>query len=119
MVGCGNSNLSEQMYDVGFTNITNIDISPTVIEQMQKTTNEKGKHMKWIVMDATKTDFKNQQFDIVIDKGTVDALICGSDLDLSDALLKEMGRVVKKDGKIFVITHSGPEGRKRVFQYAL
>ena len=71
--------------------------------------------MKWLVMDATKTSFKDEEFDVVIDKGTVDALICGSDLSLSDTLLKEMGRVTKRDGQIFVITHSGPEGRKRVF----
>jgi len=31
MVGCGNSKVSEQMYEVGYKNIVNIDISPTVI----------------------------------------------------------------------------------------
>ena len=36
MLGCGNSKLSEQMYEDGYTNILNVDISPTVIEQMRK-----------------------------------------------------------------------------------
>lgn len=31
MLGCGNSKLSEQMYEAGYTNIFNIDISPAVI----------------------------------------------------------------------------------------
>lgn len=36
MVGCGNSKLSIQMYEAGYENIVNIDISPSVIEQMKK-----------------------------------------------------------------------------------
>lgn len=34
MVGCGNSRLSEDMFDDGFTTLTNIDVSRVVIEQM-------------------------------------------------------------------------------------
>ena len=36
MVGCGNSKLSDQMWKAGYRNIVNIDISPSVIEQMKK-----------------------------------------------------------------------------------
>ncbi len=35
-LGCGNSILAEEMYDRGFKNIYNIDISPIVIESMAK-----------------------------------------------------------------------------------
>ena len=35
-LGCGNSILPEEMYDNGYRNIFNIDISQTVIEFMQK-----------------------------------------------------------------------------------
>jgi ribosomal protein L36 len=34
-------------------------------------------------------------------------------------MLSEMGRVIKRNGHIYIITHSGPEGRKRVFQDGL
>ena len=34
VAGCGNSELSEQIYDAGFTKITNVDISKAVIEQV-------------------------------------------------------------------------------------
>lgn len=34
MVGCGNSRLSEDMFDDGFTTLTNIDVSRVVVDQM-------------------------------------------------------------------------------------
>lgn len=42
------------MYEAGYQNQLNMDISPVVIEQMAKTSQEKGyDKMKWEVMDAT------------------------------------------------------------------
>jgi len=32
-------------------------------------------------MDATKMTFKNEEFDYIIDKGTLDALLCGSNME--------------------------------------
>jgi 2-polyprenyl-3-methyl-5-hydroxy-6-metoxy-1,4-benzoquinol methylase len=55
MVGCGNSKLSSQMYQNGYKNIINIDISPTVIEQMKQLFPQ----MAWEVMDATKMAFQD------------------------------------------------------------
>ena len=75
MVGCGNSKLSEQMYLSNYKNIINIDISDIVIEKMKKQYPE----MKWQEMDATKMSFENNLFDCVIDKGTLDAIMCGED----------------------------------------
>ncbi len=44
------SNLSTKLYQAGFQNITNIDFSPIVIEEMKKK-NTKYPKMKWEVMD--------------------------------------------------------------------
>jgi hypothetical protein len=41
-------------------------------------------------MDATKMTFPDSSFDFVIDKGTLDALACGNETQISSALLKEM-----------------------------
>ncbi len=35
-IGCGNSLLSQEMYDDGYNHINNIDFSEVVIEQMRK-----------------------------------------------------------------------------------
>ena len=51
MVGCGNSRLSESMYDVGkLTNIVNIDLSANVIQQMSAK-NKNRTQMSFVKMD--------------------------------------------------------------------
>ena len=77
MIGCGNSTLSERMFDVGIKNITNIDLSAIVIQQMQAK-NRARKEMKWLKMDMlAMTEFEDATFDTCVDKGTLDALMSG------------------------------------------
>ena len=33
--------------------------------------------MTWLVMDALKMTFEDNEFDAVIDKSTIDAILCG------------------------------------------
>ena len=61
------------MYDVGLQNITNIDLSGTVIQKMS--VKNKNRKMKYFQMDAMKMDFENESFDVILDKGTLDALM--------------------------------------------
>ncbi|KAJ8300922.1 hypothetical protein KUTeg_022441 [Tegillarca granosa] len=82
VVGCGNSQLSENLYDVGYHNITNIDISDTM-------------------------DFQDGEFGVVLDKGTLDALMT----DDSEAVVKdidkmfgEICRVLKLGGRYICIS---------------
>ena len=112
MVGCGNSKMSSQMYKSNFKNITNIDISDVVIGKMQKQFPE----MKWIVMDATKMDFEDNSFDCAIDKGTLDAIMCGNDPSPPAHMIREMHRVTKKGGHYCIITHGEPETRLDYFE---
>ena len=114
MVGCGNSKLSDQMWQDGYKNIINIDISPSVIKQMQIQFPE----MVWEVMDATKMSYKDGQFDIIIDKGTLDALVSGKNYDVCTSMLKECMRVCKENGQVIQITYGSPEGRRKVFEKA-
>lgn len=116
MVGCGNSKVSENIYIEGFCNITNIDISDVVIDKMNKSKEEKGlSSMKYIEMDATNMTFDSNSFDVVIDKGTLDALNCSDSDKLSCDLIREMYRVTKNNGYILLISHSGPDLRLGLF----
>ncbi|KAF9971136.1 hypothetical protein BGZ73_005981 [Actinomortierella ambigua] len=121
MLGCGNSTLSEDMYDDGYKNIVNIDYSKVVIDKMaQKCADRVG--MEWIEMDIRNLKFDDDSFDIVIDKGTMDALMCdrGDVWNPHEELIKtvamevdEVVRVLKSGGKFLYITFGQPHFRKR------
>ena len=51
--GCGNSRLSEHLYDVGFHGITNVDFSKVVISDMLRRNVRSRPDMRWRVMDIT------------------------------------------------------------------
>jgi len=65
-VGCGNSMLTEKMYDDGYENIVNIDTSDIVIAQMLDR-NRHRPNMTWSVMDATQTTFSDDSFDLILE----------------------------------------------------
>lgn len=78
-LGCGNSIFSEQMYDDEYLHIFNMDISQFCIDQMKERNEISRPKMKWQVMSAMDLKFSDNSFDLIVDKGTVDALICGGD----------------------------------------
>lgn len=51
--GCGNSRLSEHVYDAGFRSITNVDFSKVVISDMLRRNVRQRPDMRWRVMDMT------------------------------------------------------------------
>lgn len=75
VVGCGNSTFSADLYDDGFHNVTNIDFSSVVIENMRATHSEERPQMKWQTMDMCAMTFPSESFDVVLDKAAMDALL--------------------------------------------
>ena len=53
----------------------NVDISETVIQQMNKLYSETHPDMKFIAMDLLKLEFSSGSFSCFLDKGTLDALM--------------------------------------------
>lgn len=58
--------------------------------------------------------FASRSVDWIIEKGTIDALMCGEDNSQPLKIMSEMLRVVRK--KIFFITHGGPVKRRALFK---
>ena len=103
------------MYDAGFRNITNIDISPVCIEQMART-NIQRTQMTWLEMDALDMSFPDEVFDMVIDKSTLDAILCGDNYYYKSAkMLMEVQRVLKTGGIYIVLSYNPPLYRMPYF----
>ena len=110
-LGCGNSEFSENMYDDGYTNIKNIDISQSVINQMSERCKNRTK-MTYEVMDVRDIKYDNNYFDLAIDKSTIDALLCGDDAFINVAkMIKEVQRVLKVGGYYMIISYGTPDNR--------
>lgn len=116
MVGCGNSQLSAEMSDAGYPLITNIDIADAVIDKMREHFSPKYPLQSFEVVDATRMAYRDNSFDLCVDKGTFDALACGSDLEIPQRLLTEMLRVCKV--ATVIITSGTPEKRMKPFEAA-
>lgn len=104
VVGCGNSKLSQDLYDVGYSSITNIDLSGVVIKQMMEA-NKTRTGMSWSQMDATAMNFDAENFSVVLDKGTLDAMCTDDSMEVQKRTQKyfsEVSRVLSEKGGRFV-----------------
>ncbi|KPP77972.1 hypothetical protein Z043_102562 [Scleropages formosus] len=72
--GCGNSSLSFDLYQKGFSSITNIDYSGVCIETMARR-HADCPGMRWLKMDARHLAFSEGTFEVVLEKGTLDAMM--------------------------------------------
>jgi EEF1A lysine methyltransferase 4 len=112
-LGCGNSVLCEEMYDEGYTGIWNMDISKVCIDQMIQRNKTIRPQLHWKVMDVRDLGYTKEMFDVVIDKSTIDALLCGNFAYLNVAImLKEIQRVLKTGGCYVAISYGIPDNRE-------
>ena len=109
-IGCGNSRLPETLSDEGYEKITNIDFSQKVIEQISKRYHKIYPKMKFKVMDILNmNEFKENSFEIVIDKGALDCILCGGkSTDNFEKSLSEIYRVLYPGGKYIMISFNKP-----------
>ncbi|KYM94841.1 PREDICTED: methyltransferase-like protein 13 [Cyphomyrmex costatus] len=107
IVGCGNSTLSMSLYDVGYRNIVNIDISHIVIKQMCDINNSIRPDLVYEHMDATQMTYSDEKFSVILDKGTLDALMPDTKettLSTVNKYFKEITRVLRNGGRYICIS---------------
>ena len=123
MLGCGNSPFSFDLYADGFHSITNIDYSSVCIRKMKIKYKDCLK-MKWLEMDMFNLQFDEESFDVVIEKGTIDALlvdeqdpwnISNDGFNSVTKALDQVSKVLKSGGKFLSITFSQPHFRKILY----
>uniref|UniRef100_A0A0A9DTH4 Methyltransferase type 11 domain-containing protein n=1 Tax=Arundo donax TaxID=35708 RepID=A0A0A9DTH4_ARUDO len=102
---CGSSALSERLYDAGFRRITNVDFSRVIVADMLRRHARARPEMRWRVMDMTDMQFADGAFDIIFDKGGLDALMePKAGTKLGTKYLNEAKRVLKSGGKFVCLT---------------
>jgi len=120
-IGCGTSSMPEQMLQDGFVQQVCIDSSDVAIMALsQKFASLEGQHwdkgpmscsgapsLQFLALDATNSGLGSDSFDIVIDKGTLDAQV-GGPKGMSEvaATLSEVVRMLRANGVYVQISHS-------------
>ena len=106
-IGGGDSFLIDNLLELGYTNLTLLDISKKAIERAKKRLGEKAKHVKWIEADASDfTPAKN--YDLWHDRAAFHFLTDESDIK-NYLVAAETG--VKESGNLIIGTFStdGPK----------
>lgn len=63
-------------------------------------------------MDIREMKYEDNCFDLVIDKSTIDSILCGEKSFVNTALMiKEVQRVLKTGGIYMVVSYGTPENR--------
>jgi ubiquinone/menaquinone biosynthesis C-methylase UbiE len=110
------------MYEDGYENISNIDISFTITKYMEDRCRMKYPEMKcnsqtYIVktMDVLDmSEFKSGDFNVVVDKGTLDSILCGDNSEPNaHKMLSEIYRVLNPNGTYICITYGDEEHRRK------
>lgn len=102
VVGCGSSELSEQMYDVGYKHLTNIDISETVVTHMNQRNAERRPGLTFQQVDATRTPYEEASYQAALDKGTLDAMASEEEGALARAMLAEVSDGCARTQRFFL-----------------
>eukprot|EP00434_Breviolum_minutum_P031388 symbB.v1.2.027758.t1/scaffold2735.1/size73862/6 len=95
-------------YDDGYCDITGVDIVEAVLETMRQR-NSTRPGMKYVLADACDLSiFREQSFDVVFDKSTLDALKCRGP-ESTGRMSSEVHRVLRNDGVYLCISLNPPE----------
>ena len=117
VLGCGNSSLAAQLAeDREPAEVVAVDFSAVVIDQMRER-HAASTSVRFKVMDATRLDFPEASFDVAIDKGTMDSVLCSDQGEEGcKRMCRSVARVLKPGGVYFAVSHSPPENRKPYLQ---
>jgi len=105
------------MYEDGYENITNIDISHTVVKYMEDKTKSRCPKMFYRQTDVLDmSDLKQGEYNIILDKGTLDSILCGDNsTPNAEKMLGEVYRILAPSGTYICVTYGDEDHRKKFF----
>ena len=106
-VGAGNSKLVDNLIDLGFRNVTVLDISSSALEKSKKRLGEKADSVKWVVSDLREFETKDR-YDLWHDRAVLHFLTREEDIN---KYVETARKFLNKNGYLIVSTFSlnGPK----------
>eukprot|EP01100_Stratorugosa_tubuloviscum_P014229 TRINITY_DN7470_c0_g1_i1.p1 TRINITY_DN7470_c0_g1~~TRINITY_DN7470_c0_g1_i1.p1 ORF type:complete len:225 (-),score=94.13 TRINITY_DN7470_c0_g1_i1:57-731(-) len=118
-IGCGNSGFGEELVNMGCRNVTAADYCEQLIIKRNEM-NERKEQLNYCVADVLKLNetFEAQSFDIVIDKGLLDALdCCDNDENATSKAINQIAQVLCSNGKYILISCRDP--KRRLYDFGI
>ena len=102
-LGCGAGRTTINLYMSGYTNITGLDIADKLIDFAKKYSSSHNLDINFVVGDATKLEYEDNSFDVVI--FSFNGMQCIPGLENRRNVLKEVYRVLKPGGYYIFTAH--------------
>ena len=117
-VGCGSSALTSELVASGYTHLTNIDFSPTIIHTLQQPTptTHHPPTVTYHCMDARALTYPAHTFHFVLDKGTLDCCVLAAGGGSGGRMLDEVWRVLRWGGVFMCFSVHGYEARMAMME---
>ncbi|MEK6922213.1 MAG: class I SAM-dependent methyltransferase [Nanoarchaeota archaeon] len=106
-IGAGDSKLVDNLLDIGFRNITVLDISSTALEKAKKRLGNRADAVKWVVSDLREFE-TSDRYDIWHDRAVLHFLTAEEDINKYVEVIR---RFLKPNGYLILSTFSenGPK----------
>ena len=106
-IGAGTSYLAIEMNKEGFNNISCMDVSEEACKQMMEKISTKNYKVDYYLDNVFAMKAESGSFDIIIDKGLLDSLVCKEDCNSDiEKMMNEINRVLCRQGKYLCISHT-------------
>lgn len=103
--GVGQARNWPALQEVGYNDLTGLDISPLLLEEARQSYPDKE---LILVEDSTKTNLVSDSYDVILLMGV---LVCITSLEVRENLLKEVARLLKSGGIIYLTDFMISESR--------
>lgn len=105
-IGCGNAVILNGLAEEGFLNLNGMDYVEKAVELAKEIAQTNGHNIKFYQDDILNLKEKEKKYQLVIDKGTLDAILLTPNVSRTDLLvpyLQSLSYIIKPNG-YFIIT---------------